>query len=486
MKFTKKLIPLLLLITLLTSLTGCRQKPQPGDGTETETGSTKTETSSERKEIVFWNLYDNSDSLNGQIQAFESMHPGVKIKYKKFVNIEEYWKTILNELAEGEGPDIFAVNNNWVKQHYKKFQPMPADLMNAEKFRETFFDVAGDDLIIDETIMGIPLSIDTLAVYYNKELFSDSVLNENGPAKTWETFEEQVYALTKKDNSKERFGVSAVAMGRADNIMRANDIFYMLMLQHETKFYDDTKQKAIFANKQDVIEGTGKAYYPGVEALSFYTSFAMPSYRNFTWNDIITGQSPEDKEINPFVRGKVAMIFGYPFLYDQLKDAIQVQIKTGGDHIAMEDIGIAEVPQLFDYNETGQRDAFANYFPLVVSRNTEYSTEAWEFLLYISSADSLQTYHEKTNKPTSRRDMVDAQSVEPFWGVFARQAGYAKSFQLFDMDKFNEYLAEAIQTTVKGKKVTAKEALEKAQKKINCILDKNKANANQDIDCDLL
>ncbi len=483
MKVIKKTIVFALLISISFGFSGCRKKNQGNTSTGTTTNSV------EKKEIVIWNLFDNSDSLRGQIQSFESSHPGVDITYKKFVNIEEYWSTILNELAEGEGPDIFAVNNNWLRKHYKKFYPLPLEgieiPMNPEIFRQTFFNVAGEDLIIENQVMGIPLSIDTLALYYNKELFGDSIINSDEPARTWEELKEQVITLTKRDNSPERFGVSAISMGRADNILRANDILYLLMVQHETKFYDDSGLKTIFANKQGIAEGTGKAYYPGVEALDFYTSFGLPSYRNYTWNEFITGRAPDEKEINPFVRGKTAMIFGYSFLYDQLKGAIQGQIKTGGKPIALEDIGIAPAPQLYKYEETGKQDAYANYFPLVVSRNTAHPTEAWNLLLYLSSAESLQTYHEKTNKPTSRKDMGDAQSIQPLWGVFARQASYAKNLQLFDNENFNEYFAEAIQSVVKGKK-TPTEALQLTQKRANCILDKTKSNANQDVDCDIL
>lgn len=485
MKLFKKFTIGLLSISFLFSLTGCRTKGGE-TSTETQTGATAT---TEKKEIVFWNLFDNSDSLKGQIQAFESSHPGVKVTYKKFVNVDEYWRTIVNELAEGEGPDIFAVNNNWIKQHSKKFQPLPMDSveipMNPEIFRQTFFNVAGEDLIIDNQILGIPLSIDTLALYYNKKIFGDNIIDSDEPADTWEKLKEQVITLTKANNSIERFGVSGVAMGRADNILRATDILYLLMVQQGAQFYDDTGKKAIFATKQGVAEGTGQAYYPAEEALNLYTSFGIPSYRHYAWNEFITGKAPDEKEINPFARGKTAMIFGYSFLYNQISDTIQGLTKTGGEHITLEDVGIAPVPQLYNYAETGKQDAYANYFPLVVSRNTAYPAEAWNLLLYLSTAESLQAYHEKTHKPTSRKDMGDAQSIEPLWGVFARQASYAKNLQLYDFEKFNDYFAEAIQSVVKSKK-TAKEALEITQKKVNCLLDKAQPNASQDIDCDVV
>ena len=478
----KKITVIILIFCFSLSFFGCRKKYDPND-----TPEKTTPTPNLTKEIVFWNLYDNSDIFKGQIQAFESSHPGVHIKYKKFVNIEEYWDTILNELAEGEGPDIFAINNNWILKHHKKFYPMPdgtLDIpMNAEIFKQTFFNVAATDLIMDNHVMGIPLFIDTLALYYNKNLFIDNIANSDEPADTWEEIKEQVYTLTKPDKSPERFGLSGIAMGRSDNIIRVNDILYLLMVQHETQFYNDEKTKAMFAAQQGMVEGVGKAYFPGYEALRLYTSFGIPSYKNYSWNELMTGMAPTEKEINPFARGKVAMIFGYSFLYDQITDAISGLVKTGNKHISKNDIGIAPIPQLYEYKETGKQDAYTNYFPLVVSRNTEYPEEAWNFLLYLSSKNSLETYHEKTNKPTSRKDMIDEQSLEPLWGVFARQASYAKSYSLYDLEKFNEYFSKAIDSVVKNKK-TVENAMDLNQKKVNCILDKRQPNANRDVDCD--
>ena len=77
----KKYTSIILILSFSLVFSGCRSKIGPDTGT----GGAATEI---LKELVVWNLYDNSDSLQGQIQAFQSSHPGVRISYKKFVNID--------------------------------------------------------------------------------------------------------------------------------------------------------------------------------------------------------------------------------------------------------------------------------------------------------------------------------------------------------------------------------------------------------------
>jgi len=320
-KFAKILIIVLVLLTPVI-LSACTKKcPAPKDnipGTSTfRTDCPYEEDGSQsgQKQLDFYFVYDNTDAFKEQIQAFQSKNPGLVIRTKKFSNLQEYEDLVINEIAQGEGPDVLMVHNSWIPKHYKKLLPLPLDQpisMNAELFRQTFFQVAADDLIVDEQIYGMPLAIDNLAIFYNKAYFKDLLATTDKPGELWENIKEQVFELTKKNNSPERFALSGIALGRGDNISSAVDILLAMMIQYGTQFYDEKVEKATFADSQGAA--TGGIDKPGLEAFKLFTSFALPSYKNYSWNEYITGFAPEEKEVNPFVRGKVAMIIGYPYL----------------------------------------------------------------------------------------------------------------------------------------------------------------------------
>jgi ABC-type glycerol-3-phosphate transport system substrate-binding protein len=491
MKKISKIFILVLALSSTMFLNGCQKKcPKPTaniPGTSTFRSDCPYQdaaTATGPKELNFYYIYDNSDAFQEQIQAFQSQNPGVKVKTKKFTNLDEYEDEVVNEIAQGEGPDVFMILNSWMPKHYKKLLPMPADLpvvITPDQFRQGFFQAAADDLIVDNKIYGMPLSIDNLAVYYNKAYFKDLLATTSQPGALWEDIKDEVFQLTKPNNSPERFALSGIALGRADNINSAVDILYTMMLEYGVKFYDDKEENATFAADAPSSAGVKN---PGVEALTLFTSFGLPSYKNYSWNDTITGYAPQAKEVDPFIRGKVAMILGYPYLYSTLVQSIQNQQKAGGDHIDVNDIGIAPMPQLVSPTEAVQRDTLASYYPLVVARTTKYPKEAWGLAEYLTTKDSLQTYHKKTNRPTSRRDLVEDEQTDPLFGVFAYQAPFAKSFKIFDSKSYYKVFSDAIQEVVTNV-ATPKDALTEAQTKITCIIKKQKGLTSSDQDCNI-
>ncbi len=481
---------LVLILTVPGFLNGCQAKcPAPKNnipGTSTFRTDCPIEdiaTQAGSKQLDVYVLYDNTDAFQEQIQAFQSKNPGLLIKVKKFTDIDEYENLIVNEIAEGQGPDVFMMHNSWITKDYKKLLPLPLNqpiVMNADLYRQTFFQAAANDLIIDNQIYGMPLSIDNLAVYYNKAFFKDLLATTDKPGDLWETVKDQVFELTKRNNSPERFALAGIALGRADNISSAVDILYAMMVEYGTKFYDEKEEKAIFADKQGT--GEGGIENPGLEAFKLFTSFALPSYKNYSWNEYITGFAPQEMEVNPFIRGKVAMIIGYPYLYDTISQSIQNEQKLGNQHIAIEDIGIAPFPQLISAQEATKRDTYASYFPLVVARTTDMPQEAWSLIQFLTSADALQTYHKKTNRPTSRRDMVTEQQTEALFGAFAYQAAFAKSYKIYDEAAYKKIFTEAIQSVIQNT-ASPEDALTSAQEKITCVLRKAKGLDDPGTDC---
>ncbi len=444
----KKILSLLLLSSFI--LSSCNIVKNDNDK--------KATVSKEKMEITVWNLFDPSDVFKWQIQAYQSKYPNVKIKYKKFSNVEEYEQLLINEIAEGEWPDIFAINNNWIDKHIKKIQEFPiwktTVPMNEQIFKDTFFYTAEQDLIRNNKIYWLPLYIDTLALYYNKSIFRNNIPNSDKPADTWDQIKKQTSMITKGNNSAERFSVAWMAMWRSDNITQFLGILYGIMLNHNVKLFDADLNKAVFSNKSAISPKLWRPYYPFLEALKTYTSFWNNKYKNYSWNKNITLESKKSKEINPFLRWKVWMIFGYSDLYKELIDLRRHMKKLWDVVINENDIGVIEFPQILSFEETGTRTALAEYYPLTVSRNSKNPIASWDFIQYLTSRESLIDYNEKTNKPSSRKDLVEDQMIDPIYWVFARQASFSKSFpkiKLIDTNFLSKVISKAITESISNK-----------------------------------
>ena len=259
-------------------------------------------------------------------------------------------------------------------------------------------------------------------------------------------------------------------MGRADNILRANDILYTLILQHGAKFYKEDYKEAIFGSTQG-INSFGKPNNPGIEALEFYTSFGLPNHRNYTWNSFLSDAESAEKEIETFARGKVAMVLGYSYLYEEIARQINIIAKRNPNAIEVSDIGVAPIPQVFDPEEgIGNMATYASYFAPVVARTTENPDLAWLLVGFLSNQDNSRYYHEKTKRPAARRDLIEEQSNDPIYGVFAKQVGFAKSFPMTNQKKYNDIFTEAIERVIGT--LPAQTAIKEAEEKINNLIPK--------------
>jgi|GEM_PF-325936 len=461
----KKLFCCLLVFTFTSSiLGGCFKKEQA-----------QKASSLKPIQLVYYKLFDDEDVIRPLIQQYQALHPMVSIKYKKFDNADDYYRTILNELAEGEGPDIFSVPNYWLKRNAKKIAPLDPKTFGAKAFASTFASVAEKDAVFVDPrdgvnkVFALPMAIDTLAIYFNKNLYEDRIPARGRPASTWDDFKDDIFKLTKSDNSFERFEVGGVAMGRADNVARAMDILYLLMLQYKVDFYNDAFNQAEFS-KQNAVVNSGTSLNPATEALKLYTSFGLASQKNYSWNEYMVEADSDVKEMEAFARGKVATIFGYSYLYEQIKDEITQLKSKNVQTIDPNIIGVSVVPQVNDpKTSTEKRDAFANYFVETVSRNSENNKVAWDFLLFITSKDNLAYYNQKTHKPTSRRDLIEKQKEDAIYGVFAEQVGYAESLVLYDWDMYRQIFSKAI-AGILATNETPREAIQKAEAEINAVL----------------
>ncbi len=394
-------------------------------------------------ELTFYKVFDDADIIEPIINQYEADHHGLKINYRKFNDFDEYVDLVLNEMAEGEGPDIFSMQNTWFASNLKKLSPMPREFGSPQDFANTFVDVAYKDLVrVDENgregVYALPMSVDTLALYYNKDHFEDRIPSRGKPASTWEGIKEDVSLLNKEDNSFSRFEVSGIALGRVDNISRAVDILYLLLLQHGAEFYNENMSEAIFAGRQD-----GVGDYPGFSALELFIGFADETQKQFSWNEFIADS--DGQEVEAFARGDVSMIIGYPFTYEQILNQINLLNTNGIATIDKDVVKISQIPQLYDPNVSNEkRVTYASYFAEGVSRNSEHSDIAWDFLIFLTSRENQDYYFDKLHKPSGRRDMIEGQKQTPIYGVFASQVGYAESFPIVDFSTYKSIFEDVI------------------------------------------
>lgn len=415
--------------------------------------------------LEWWGVwYDTSDTAP-VIDAYQKVYPHVTIHYRK-LREEEYEQKMLEALAEDRGPDIFTIPSTGIKQYQKRIAPLTETTavsfrprnekgelqkiisqttpsLTLRDLRSSFTPLVKNDVLLEGKIWGLPLSVNVMALYYNKQLLDEYELYD--PPANWSEFTAQVKKLTliEPDGTITQAGTS---LGTALNIPQAPDILALLMMQTGVKMLDPSG--AIF--NKEVQEASG-SYNPGLAALKFYTDFANPSKGIYTWNETMP------PSIEAFKQGKTAFFIGYNYHLPLLKrDALGI------------DFGIAAIPQ-----PAGSTAAInlANYWIETVSAKSANKDRAWHFLQFASSEKNasllLQT---KSASIPVLKSLLNKPPKDDIMKIFYTSALTAESwYKGKNYSAAQGALNEMITTTVRGD-VTAQEALDFGAQKVSQTL----------------
>lgn len=398
--------------------------------------------------IQFWGVFDDSNDFRSTINAFEQRNPRLRISYRQF-NFEDYERELLEAFASGKGPDIFMIHNTWLPKHQEKIGVLPQypkgqsePLFTIRDFRDQFVEVTERDLIIKEEIYALPLYVDTLALYYNKDIFN--AVGVARPPATWEEFNEVVERVTTMGENDAIIRAGA-AIGTAKNINRSTDILSLLMMQSGVSMSDSETGHVNFSR---LVNGRDVAQV----ALEYYTDFANPDKRVYTWNNSLF------YSIDAFQQGSAAMMFNYAY-----------QIPVLRSKASRLNFGVAAMPQL----NLGAPLNYANYWAAAVSKFSAAQLGSWKFLVYLTSLEGAVSYLNNTKHPTARRDLIDQQKEDAEIGAFTKQALTARSWYQADNLAIEKIMAEMIEN-VNFKRQSMAEALSVAQNQINVLVQKKR------------
>lgn len=405
--------------------------------------------------LNFYGL-DDPSVFSSIISDYKASNPGVTIKYKQFTDPTAFEGLAINEIAEGAGPDILYIHNTWLPRHAKKLVPLVADTFTPKMFSETYVKVASDDFVQPdptdgkEKIYALPLYVDTLALFYNKKLFDQHLPERGKPAPSWNMLSDdaQKFRETSKDGKLTR---GEIALGRAE-ITLTPDILYTLFLQAGETLYDS-------GFKNIILGQTAKKYF------DYFLGFASSQNKNFSFSPELIAQSKGKTELEPFLTGDVAAIFGYSDTYKKIQGELSSAKNVLSGSLSVKDVGVTTVPQLA--SDSADFKVYANYYGLGVSRNSKNPTEAWNFIRYVGSKNASASFHKKTSRPTARRDLIEDQRKEPITEVFISQLGYAKSLRVFSDKDFADALRDAVTAASSGQ--TSGAALDQAETKMNAL-----------------
>ncbi len=425
-KFSKKQIVIIgggivvLIVVVFLLYVGLRPKVNTGSGVA----------------LTVWGTED-SGTFGGLLASY----PYGKVTYVQ-VDPANYHSQVLSALAAGTGPDVFEVSNRELSKWTSVLMPIPASStqFGVLQLQNLFPDAVARDFVWSGGIYGLPLSIDTLAMVYNKDLFNAAGIAV--PPATWDDFDADVVKLRSVNVSGQLVRAAAAIGGSRASIPNAVDILSLLMLQSGTQMTNNKGTAATF------FDG-GDNRTTGITAFNFYLQFANAVSPYYTWNDGM------GNAVDSFVAGKTAIIFAYQ------SDLTTIEAKA-----PYLNIGIAQMPQA---NGASMPVNYPEYDGFAAAKAGK-SADAWNLIFYLATnATNAAAYQSATGKPPALRALIQAESNNASLSVFATQILTAESWYEADDTQINAIFDTAIKNVLSGSADSSR-ALNQAQTAVSQLM----------------
>lgn len=351
--------------------------------------------------LSYWGLWEEPAVFQSLIADFERQNPDIKVSYVKQDN-KQYRERLATRTENGTGPDVFRFHNTWLSELKDILLPFPSDTLRKEDFQKWYYPVATLDLVKNGAIYGVPLEIDTLALFTNTEALQ--AVGVSVPT-SWEEFGKTARLLTVVDENG-KIKTAGAALGTFDNITHAPDIISLFFLQNG-------------ADLRNLAQTSKNAS----DALEYYTSF--------TKGDASVWDGTLEPSMLAFASGNLAMYFGYSWDVFSIK-AINPNLT----------FDVSVVPHL-----PGRNITVAGYWAEGVSSKSKHQKEALLFIKFLSQKETALKFYTQVAKtrvfgePYARVDLAQLLSDNKLIYPFVAQGNDARS-SFFASDTYDNGLNE--------------------------------------------
>ncbi|MCB9798646.1 extracellular solute-binding protein [Candidatus Nomurabacteria bacterium] len=390
--------------------------------------------------LTYWTVYGDIDELRALAAEYSQLRTYVTVNIRQ-IRYDELEERLLTALADDVPPDIISIPAESIPQYLKWLEPMPRQVSvsnvytkgtyaketvvervvqpmpTLREIESTFVQAVVDDAVIGNQVYGLPLSLDTLALYYNKNLLDLSGIPT--PPRTWDDFQKAVEQIVRYDVNGNVTQVG-VGLGTGSNVNNAADILALLMLQNGVEPIKGNRV-AFHAGMEKNVSQNHKTF----ESLRFYTQFSDKTKKAYTWNE------KQEQALDAFVRGKSAFYIGYARDFAQMSRRAQAL-----------NLEVIPLPQLNPNRPTN----VTSYWVESVVEKSNKGNHAWDFVRFMTTERNIRKYVESTRLPSPVRTHVTLFQDDEVLGPFAQQVLFAKTwYSGRDADRAKRAFADLIE-----------------------------------------
>lgn len=346
---------------------------------------------------------------------------------------EEYDSRLVNALASGAGPELWFLPHDKILTHRDKISPIPFTTIAERKYLDTFIDEGELFLVPADTknqkdgyIIAIPILIDPLVLFWNKDLLGSAGMAR--PPQTWDEYITAAKTLTTLDAGG-NFSQSGIAMGEFGNIKNAKDLISLLILQAGNPIIERATLDVTLGEQSGALT-------PTASAIRFWNEFSNPRKEDYAWNHL----RPE--ALDAFAAQKLALYIGYASEYSE--------IVKKNPHLNFD---VAEVPQIKGNTTTS---TYGQLTGIAISRSAAKSGPALTLATYLAGAEAQQKIATALERPSVRRDVLSAAGQNARLTIYSRAAVKARGW----LDPAPDATYEIFRKMVESVKTGAKDPID--------------------------
>jgi len=378
--------------------------------------------------ITVWS-HDNDGPASSLTADYNKLNTGIKLEYRE-IPFDDLVSEALRASSTGQAPDIIAIDN----PEHALFASRGAFLDLTDRIAkstvikpEVYFPGPLASTMWEGRHYGIPKATNTIALYYNKDMFKAKGLDPSRPPQTWSELVDAARKLT--DPAANVYGIAFSAKANEEGTFQ-----FLPWAQMAGASYEN-------------INTDG-----AVKALDIWKTFLEE--RLASPDTLTRGQWDSTATFNS---GNAAMAISGPWELDRM--VAEAKFDWG--------VALLPVPE-----EGAERSSSMGDFNWAIFSSTKNPDEAFKVVEYLVSQDH-RMFRDFGLLP-ARTDIPIAATGQPrkdaALKVFLEQLKYAKPRGPHpEWPKISKAIQEAIQAALTGQ-MSSREALDQAAKKIKVVL----------------
>lgn len=351
-----------------------------------------------------------------------------------------YESDITEALAAGRGPDLFLLREDRSLADAPKIFPIPYKSLSASQFENVWVEAASSYLT-EAGVVGVPMFVDPLVLYWNRDLFSSAGLAS--PPSFWDELSQMTQKITKRTDSG-TIEKSAVAFGEYANVEHAKEILATLILQAGGAI---TERDANGRILPALSPRAGETNLSTENALRFYTQFADPSKDDYSWSRALPGSR------EAFIAGDLALYVGYA--------SEKSEITRANPNL---NFAVAQLPQI---RGAARLTTTARVYALAAPRASDPSAAVTAAFL-LAATDINRNLALALGISSARRDVLSA-TASGEEALFNRSAIFSRSWLDPEPDKTANIFRAMIENTTSGA-ARLGDAVQRANQELGALL----------------